>query len=507
MEAPGPKSKEREENYNKTTSDNENYKLNVKIKKNNSIYVSIVLEKDNKIYEDCKLYEEIKNQQTYFEDYTLEEIFDEICELISKNKIEFIKNEEYILFSIILPLKKKKTLDFILENPTQNIDNNNIFQKILKQKDEIIKEKDDIIKKNNEIIKEKDKIIREKNNIILDLKEIISKIKGNTYDININENNEQTNKLEQFDYNQIFKDFNIVNLTPKNKLTNHGENPIYTLLQLIDGRLVSGGGYGNIIIYNKETFQPELTICEHTSGIYDLIQLKNGNLISCSPEDKTMNLYQLIENNKYKLLTQVKVQGNDCPRKIRELENGEIGLVAYESIIFYLNINNKFEEDFKIQYDDNQIGEFYNMISVKPGELVISGEKDKIQFFELNSRKLNEIININRNIRWDADNLLCMMNERYLCVGGKDKITIIDVYQKNIIREIEDKGTHYCLYKLNDNILLSGKECDITQWKICQNNLTLMCTKEKAHQDSIRKIIKFNKFIVTCSSDKSIKVW
>ena len=131
MEAPGPKSKEREENYNKTTSDNENYKLNVKIKKNNSIYVSIVLEKDNKIYEDCKLYEEIKNQQTYFEDYTLEEIFDEICELISKNKIEFIKNEEYILFSIILPLKKKKTLDFILENPTQNIDNNNIFKKII----------------------------------------------------------------------------------------------------------------------------------------------------------------------------------------------------------------------------------------------------------------------------------------------------------------------------------------------------------------------------------------
>ena len=41
-----------------------------------------------------------------------------------------------------------------------------------------------------------------------------------------------------------------------------------------------------------------------------------------------MNLYQLMENNKYKLLCQVKVQEDNCPRKIRELENGEIGLVA-----------------------------------------------------------------------------------------------------------------------------------------------------------------------------------
>ena len=97
---------------------------------------------------------------------------------------------------------------------------------------------------------------------------------------------------------------------------------------------------------------------------------------------------------------------------------------------------------------------------------------DKIQFFELNSKKLKEIININRDIYWTPDFLLCMINERYLCVGGADKITLVDVYQKNIIREIEDKGVHICLYKLNDNILLNRKDSgDITQWKISQNNI------------------------------------
>ena len=79
----------------------------------------------------------------------------------------------------------------------------------------------------------------------------------------------------------------------------------------------------------------ELTISEHSKEINDLIQLKNGNLVSCSCDDKTMNLYQLIENDKYKLLSQIKVKDNYSPMKIRELENGEIGLVANESILFY----------------------------------------------------------------------------------------------------------------------------------------------------------------------------
>ena len=491
--APSPVPKEKEINYNKTTSENEIYSLKMKTKKNNSIYMSITFEKSDKVYEDCKLYDEIKKEQSCFEDYSLSEIFDEISLLISKNSVELIKNEDYIIYSIILPFKKKKTIDFILEIPKENMDIS-IFQKIIKQKDEIIREKDKIIKEKNEIIE-----------IIADLKEIISKITGkNINDIKKKENNENE---ENDDPNETFKDFNIVNLTPKDILTDHGDQSINTILQLQDGRLASGGGDGNIIIYNEETLKPELTISEHTKSIYDLIQLKNGNLMSCSGGDRTMNLYQLIENNKYKLLSQVKVQEKYYPLKIRELENGEIGLVAYDSILFYLNKNNKFDEDFIITHDQNQIGQYYNMISVKPGELVISGNANKIQFFELNSRKLKEIININRDIHWIYDNLLCMMNERYLCVGGQNKITIIDVYQKNIIREIEDNGYHYCLYKLNDNILLSGKGYDITQWKICQNNLTLISKKEKAHQSCIWKIIKFRKNIVTCSDDKSLKIW
>ena len=222
-------------------------------------------------------------------------------------------------------------------------------------------------------------------------------------------------------------------------------------------------------IYNNETFNVELTINEHKESIYDLIQLKNEILVSCSYYDKKMNMYQL-ENNNYKLLSQIDV---DMPKKLIELENGEMGLIVSDSIIFYLILNNKFDEDFNIErklHNGKYYGEYFDMIAIKPGELAIcefinlgtGGNSSEILFFELKSRKLKESININRSFNYHPSNVLCMMNERCLCVGGSDKITIIDVNQKSIIREIEDKGSIYALYKLNDNILLSGNYMNIT---------------------------------------------
>ena len=516
--------KGRDETFKKANEKNENYTLNMKLKDTNSIYISVNFYGENKLYEDSKSFEEIKKKQPYFEEYTIEEIYDEISDLISKNNIEINKEHDSILLNIILPSKKKKTLNFNLE--TKKFDNMNIdvFKQVIEQKDEIIKKQDEIIKqkdlmikKQDDIVKQKDEIIKQKDLIIKNLEDIINNNISSKGIIKKNESSDKDKEKEKqtsiennknIDYNKIFENFNIVTHTPKNKLTNHGNNAINAIIQLQNGKLASGGCDGSIIIYNPKTFEPEMTIKEHSSNICDLIQLKNGNLVSCSSSDKKINVYQINENNNYKLISQINTGKDSSPRQLHELENGEIGLVAYNSIIFYLNINNKLDEDFNITFNDNQIGYFYEMLPVKKGELVLSGGKDKIQFFELNSRKLKEIININRDIRWTPSNLLCMINERCLCVGGTNKITLIDVYNKNIVKEIEENGVHYCLFKLNDNILLTGKDTDITQWKISENNLTFVCKKERAHQKAyIKEIIRFNDLIVSCSDDCSIKIW
>ena len=528
MDAPLPF--EKIQKYNKITIDKQNYSLLIQIKNQCSIYISIMIENLGKeiIYEGCRLFEDIKKDQSYFYDYSLEEIFDELNELISKDCIELVKNEEQISYIIILPSKKKKTLIFVLLNQNKYKDFNTVFfQQIMIQKDEIIKQKNEIIKQKDEIIMQKDKNLRQKdenlkqNEEIIKMKDEIIKQKDkliNELKNILNKNNEEQKKennenlikiekkpIEKNKNNFYFQNFNIFKLKPKYKLKYHGEKQIKTILHLYDGRLISGGENGFIIIYNKETFQPEIIIKEQTSNINHLIQLKDGNIISCS-NDKTMILFQLTDNNKYKILSQVNVGNDNYPHKIRELDNNLIGLVASNFIIFYTNNKNTFIENFNIKI--NKIGQYRNMIKVKKGELIISGTDDKIQFFELNTKQLKEIIDINRDIHWGIDELLCMMNDKCLCVGGADKITIIDVYQKNIISEVEDKGAHICLFKLNDSILLSGKgDGSITQWKINQNNLSISFKKEKAHESNIRQIITINQFIVTCSDDHSINIW
>ena len=49
------------------------------------------------------------------------------------------------------------------------------------------------------------------------------------------------------------------------------------------------------------------------------------------------------------MISKVNLGKENSPVQILELENGEIGLVAYNSIIFYLNINNKLDEDFNVK--------------------------------------------------------------------------------------------------------------------------------------------------------------
>ena len=52
-------------------------------------------------------------------------------------------------------------------------------------------------------------------------------------------------------------------------------NGVNCLTVLNDGRLVSGSFDKSIIIYNKETYQPNIIIQEHDNDINCLIQLKN----------------------------------------------------------------------------------------------------------------------------------------------------------------------------------------------------------------------------------------
>ena len=66
-----------------------------------------------------------------------------------------------------------------------------------------------------------------------------------------------------------------------------------------DGRLVSCSSDGSIIIYNKETYKPDIIIKEHSDTVTYIIQLSSGILASCS-YDGSIKLFN-IKENKYEV--------------------------------------------------------------------------------------------------------------------------------------------------------------------------------------------------------------
>ena len=67
-----------------------------------------------------------------------------------------------------------------------------------------------------------------------------------------------------------------------------------------DGRFVTGASDCLIKIYNNKTFEPEITINEHSDWVEYVIQLNSGILASSS-WDKTIKLFNII-NTQYNVI-------------------------------------------------------------------------------------------------------------------------------------------------------------------------------------------------------------
>ena len=150
----------------------------------------------------------------------------------------------------------------------------------------------------------------------------------------------------------ITDDFNLEMRKPIHKLTNHSSS-VFCLCVLNDGRLVSGSADKSIIIYNKDTYQPDLIIKKHNNYICCIIQLSSGELVSCS-SDNLINLYK-IKGVQYELIQTLNYHSN-IVWKILELKNKVLISCSNDSsIIFYSKNNNEFKKFIKYQPMDHAI--------------------------------------------------------------------------------------------------------------------------------------------------------
>ena len=389
-----------------------------------------------KLYLDNKL----KNKDKTFLDYNINEIFEEISKLNNNNFSIIKENNKFKLKIKFIILRRKKYLYI-------NLNDNN----------------------NNEYY---GNIIKEKDNIINELNKKIKLLERQLKDI--------TNNLNYLDNN--YDNFDISLKNPIQTLNYHKDR-IYCLSILNDGRLISSSKDNSIIIYNKTTYQPDLVIKEHKDTIRCIIQLISGIIATCS-NDKTIKLFNINGNN-YNIL-QTLNDHTDKVNKIIEFKNKYLVSCSDDkSIIFYLEDNLNYKKDFKIVINEP----CYYIIQIKENEICFSEQLDKISFFDINERKIKtSISNISKN------NLspFIMLSKNLLFISGYNKISIIDINIYKLIREKEVPNSGWinraCM--INKNIILTRDEkAIIRKWKIEEDNLILISTKEKTNNDWINTLL------------------
>ena len=301
------------------------------------------------------------------------------------------------------------------------------------------------------------------------------------------------------DYIKIF----IKIKNPIHKLNFH-EDHIFCLAIMNDGRLASGSQDHLIIIYNKKSFKPDLVIKEHKHYVCCIIQLNSGILASCS-FDKTIKLFNIKKDN-YKLIQTLNFHTNSI-WKILELKDKTLVSCSSDcSIIFYVKDNLEYKKDYSISTD----GKCYSIIQTKDNEICYSvGNNNKICFYDLlNKKDINSITNISKN---NGLSYFVLLSKELLAIPGENKISIINVNEYKLVRIIEVPGSSwiYGVCILNKNMLLTG-DCNkiIKQWKIEDDNLILISSKENAHDKDINVLLNLGDgHIASGSDDNTIIIW
>ena len=105
------------------------------------------------------------------------------------------------------------------------------------------------------------------------------------------------------------------------KILNNNKGSINCLKTLDDGRLAAGDSESNLIIYNKDTFNPEIKIQNNLGELLNFIQLKNKNIACSFRNDYTLKIIKIKNNNEYENIQIINKAHNNDINNIIELKN------------------------------------------------------------------------------------------------------------------------------------------------------------------------------------------
>ena len=339
-------------------------------------------------------------------------------------------------------------------------------------------------------------------NIIQNLKNIEEILKSNEIELVEKEGNKYIYHLRCIKSN-CFKN-NFKTLKTHTGAVNH-------LSQLNDGRLISCGNDGLLNIYQKDSYEIQLSIKKHSDWIYSFTQLNDGRIITCS-KDNSMNIIKLIEEDKYQI--DQTLRHTDYVYKVIEIKENKLISVSCDKTmkVWKLNKENKYENKKTIPFQNSE--SFCNILRLNENEFVTSSCNDKcIKFW--NSKDYSYITTIdNIETPWTLK-AMCLLEDDILCVGGQKKgFYLIQISTHQLIQNILAPKTIYAINECLNGLFLcsiedeNGNSC-LVKYQYENKNLKKIFEKEKAHNNYIYSCVELNDGTIASGGygDGSIKLW
>ena len=349
-------------------------------------------------------------------------------------------------------------------------------------------------------------------NIIQNLKNFLKSNKIKTYE----KINDEGNKLIYFIQSLLNINTNNCTVKPNSlqknfKIIRNHKNSVLYLSTLKDGRLASCSEDKTFNIYQKDSFNLQLSIKEHLEWISTFTQLNDERIITCSG-DKTMKVIKLLGDNKY-LINQTLTGHKDGVMKIIEIKENELISISYDNTmkIWKLKKENKFDcvktIDFQKSWSE------CNLLKLNEKEFVISSHKNNfLKFWSLFYLNIATINNIECSWTWRN---MCLLEDDILCVGGDNSkgFYLIKISTHQLIKRITGPKIIWSIIKCLDGLILcsvldENGENSIVKYKYEEKDFKKIIEKGKAHNKYIYSCIELNDGTIASGGDNSlIKLW
>ena len=272
---------------------------------------------------------------------------------------------------------------------------------------------------------------------------------------------------------------------------------IYQVLQLNNVEIATCSSEKNIDIWNIETGLIDITLTGYTTPVTSLVYLADGRLASGSLE-KSIKIWTYDTHR-----CDFTVMAHEGPiRALIQLKDGSLASGSDDCYVKVYDISsNWFSHKFK-----EHKGSVRALAQLKDGRLVSGSDDKTINFYDLKYKKLQGSVNIGQKVTG-----LLVVNKSGLLLVGCKKIKVFDTQDKEKYVNIFDLNGHNSEINKMINIgvdgvrVITAAKNTVKIWNIVNKTLEKQLDGHKGGTYGME--IMTDGRLITSGGDGQLKVW